>query len=60
MKIDIEQRGFAGRFVDDVGIPDFLEECLRSHSRELCLRTNFLFNQKYRVFVKTRNRFVTA
>ena len=31
VEIDIKQGGFAGRFVDDVGIPDFLEECLRGH-----------------------------
>ncbi len=34
VEIDIEQCRFAGRFVDDVGIPDFLEECLRGHDCE--------------------------
>jgi hypothetical protein len=32
VEIDIEQRRFAGGFVDDVRIPDFLEEGLRGHS----------------------------
>src|ERR1700680_3323991 len=58
VEVDIEQRRFTGRFVDDVGIPDFFKECLGGHGWELFLRTKALFNQNYRragTVVKTPN-----
>ena len=35
MPVDVDQRGLAGLFVDDVRVPNFFVECARSHTLDL-------------------------